>query len=258
MLIMAAIITFLLAGLGLGHRHLRRRSPQWLSLRPLTHADLKKIPYFEKLGRDQLEKVEKLIREVRVPAGAFVLRENHVGDALYLVVSGKVNILKRGRHDQTLVQSVGPGEFIGEMALLCDVHRIASAQTETPSVLVHVDATDFPEFMSVSSEISDAVWAACDRHAIDLLLRDHERLRTLTVAERQAWIEARESEFLAGGETVKAARDGYLGVISGSAEIGGRSVKAPALLPCRAGEDFVVTSRGRLVFLGEPPRRKAA
>lgn len=256
MIIIGTAIAVVLAVLGLGRGFLKR-SPGWLSLQPIGRSDLKRVPYFEKLTSDQLAKVEKLIREVRVPAGAFVMREHHVGDALYLVVSGKVNILKRGTHQQTLVQTVGSGEFVGEMALLCDVKRIASAQTETPSVLIHVHGEDFADFMSVSSDISDAVWAACDRHAIDLLLRDHEKLRMLTLDERQAWINAREAEFRTGGETVKAARDGFFGLISGSAEVAGKSIQAPLLVPCSAGQDFTVTSRGRIVFLGLPAKKAA-
>lgn len=236
---------------------LSRRPKSWLSLAPLRRDDLRRIPYFAKLSGDQLARVERLIREVRVPAGAYVMREHHAGDALYLVVSGKVNILKRGAHQQTLVQSVGPGEFVGEMALLSDVKRIASAQTESAAVLIHVHGEDFPEFMNVSAEINDAVWAACDRHALDLLLRDHERLRTMSVAQRHAWIEAREAEFRPGGDTVKAARDGFFGLISGTAEVAGKKIEAPALVPCEAGQDFVVTSRGRVVFLGNPMKKAA-
>ncbi len=255
MILFVALASFL-AALGLA-RLLFKRSPGWLSLMPLTQADLKSIPHFDKLTSEQLLKVEKLIREVRVPAGSFVMREHHGGDALFLVVSGKVNILKRGAHDQTLVQSVGSGEFLGEMALLGDIKRIASAQTETASVLIHVHAEDFPEFMSVSAEINGAVWAACERHAIDLMLRDHESLRALSIAERHAWMESRDAEFLAVGETVKVARDGFFGLISGSAEFAGRRVDAPALVPCSAGQDFTVTERGRVVYLGMPIKKAA-
>lgn len=254
-ILLVAIVSFVLA-LALG-RVLFRRSPGWLSLKPLGRDDLRSIPHFDGLTADQAVKIEKLIREVRVPAGSYVMREHHVGDALYLVVSGKVNILKRGAHDQTLVQSVGPGEFVGEMALLSDVKRIASAQTETAAVLIHVDSEDFPEFMSVSAEINRAVWSACERHAIDLMLRDHESLRALSVAERQAWMEAREAEFRAGGEVVKLARDGFFGLISGSAEFAGKRVEAPALVPCAAGQDITVTARSRVVYLGNALKKAA-
>ncbi len=256
MTIVGTATLILLAVLGLG-RVFFKRPRGWLSLAPFERGDLKRIPFFEKLTTEQLEKVERLIREVRVPAGAFVMREHRAGDALYLVVSGKVNILKRGTHQQTLVQSVGPGEFVGEMALLCDVKRIASAQTETAAVLIHVDGEDFPEFMNVSAEINDAVWAACDRHALDLLLRDHEKLRTLTLAERHAWVDAREAEFRAGGETVKAARDGFFGLISGSMEVAGKRHEAPLLVSCSAGQDFTMTARGRVVFLANPSKKIA-
>lgn len=256
MIILTTVTAVSLAAIALIRRLFSPKS--WLDLKPLAHADLKRIPYFHGLSALQLEQVTKLIREVRIPTGNFVMREHHVGDALYLVVSGRVNILKRGAHEQTLVQSVGPGEFIGEMALLCNVKRIASAQTEAASVLIHIDREDFQAFLAVSEDIRAAVWAACDRHAIDYLLRDHEKLRSLSLTERAAWIERRESDFHGKGDMVKVARDGFVGLISGSAVVGGRHVEAPALVPCAAGQDIEVTSEGRVTFLGAPQAKRAA
>lgn len=255
MILTGAVIAAFLATFALAKSLVGRR-PSWLKGKSLQPTNLLKIPHFGQLTPAQLRRVEKIIREVRIPAGVAVMPERDEGEGLYLVVSGKINILQRSALEQTFVQSIGVGEFVGERAILSGVKRATSAQTASASVLIHVYAADFFEFMSISSEINDGVWAASDKHTLELLMRDHEKLRILSLAERRLWINAREAEFRGDGETVKAARDGFFGLISGTAQIGGKTLEAPALVPCVAGEDIRVTRRGRLVFL-TPPKKAA-
>ena len=56
-------------------------------------------------------------------AGTFIFRENDPGEAAYLIQSGSVNIM----HETTLVASLGPGRTFGEIALLRNAKRMASA-----------------------------------------------------------------------------------------------------------------------------------
>jgi cAMP-dependent protein kinase regulator len=56
-------------------------------------------------------------------AGTFIFRENDPGEAAYLIQTGSVNIM----HEATLVASLGPGRTFGEIALLRNSKRMASA-----------------------------------------------------------------------------------------------------------------------------------
>ncbi len=257
---MMLLVLFIAAGLIVGFLLAKTlgQSQSWFTLRSIAHADLRRIPCFKNLSPDHLDKISRLIREVRVPAGAYVLREHHAGDALYLVVSGSVNILKRGALDETLVQTVGPGEFIGEMALICGVKRIASAKTSAPSILIHIDRDDFAAFLAADADVAQAVWDSCDRHAMDLLLRDHEKLRGLSLEARAAWIASRRPEFHPKGVVVRAPFDGYLGVVSGALSESGQERHSPALLPCVKGQELLVSEAGRLVWLVKPENSRAA
>jgi len=53
----------------------------------------------------------------------FIFRENDPGEAAYLIQTGSVNIM----HETTLVASLGPGRTFGEIALLRNAKRMASA-----------------------------------------------------------------------------------------------------------------------------------
>ena len=89
-----------------------------------------------------------------LPAGSVVVREGDVGDRFYVVERGEVAIL--GRH-------FGPGEAFGEIALLRDVPRTATATAVTDVSLVALEREPFVAAVTghaPSAATADAVVAA--------------------------------------------------------------------------------------------------
>jgi len=64
---------------------------------------------------------------LRIEAGNVVFREGDPGDTVYVVLDGKVDLRVNGR----LVETVGPGGLLGEMALIEQAPRVASATART-------------------------------------------------------------------------------------------------------------------------------
>ena len=75
-----------------------------------------------------------------IPAGEVIFSEGDTdGVAMYVVVEGEVDLLVKGR----LVESLGPGGVLGEMALLDKVPRSASAVAKTACKLVEINEKRF-------------------------------------------------------------------------------------------------------------------
>ena len=73
-------------------------------------------------------------------AGSRLFKEGEVGDKAYLVVSGMIEIVKQmGENETMVVASLGKGEIVGEMALIDDAPRAASARVVERSELVIID-----------------------------------------------------------------------------------------------------------------------
>jgi CRP-like cAMP-binding protein len=72
-------------------------------------------------------------------AGTSVFREDEPGDCMFVVQDGEVDILVRG----TVVETVGAGGVVGEMALIDAGPRSASAVARVDSKLVRVDERRF-------------------------------------------------------------------------------------------------------------------
>jgi CRP/FNR family transcriptional regulator, cyclic AMP receptor protein len=79
-------------------------------------------------------------REVRsFAAGNSIFNEGQPGDAMYLVLDGEVDLLING----LLVEQLGRGGVLGEMALLESAPRTASAVARTDCKLIVVDEKRF-------------------------------------------------------------------------------------------------------------------
>ncbi len=210
---------------------------------------LRRVPFLAALEDVQLEKIATLVRELRVPQDAYVIREFRFGEAMYILVSGNLHILKKGAVDETLIQAMGPGEVVGEMALLTGGRRVASVKSTTSCILLQIDRDDFEEFLATQPEISRAVWQACEVHSINLMLADHEKTRSLTLDKRKLWIQNRQSRFIHAGEKITIDELGYAALVAGTIVHKGATLSPPALFLVQPQEELMVVTSGRLCLL---------
>lgn len=88
------------------------------------------------------------------PPDTVLFEEYDLGSRMYVIRRGRVKIFRR-HQDQTIVLAMlGPGDFFGEMALLENLPRSASAQVVEESELIEVDAQTFEDMIRGNSEIA--------------------------------------------------------------------------------------------------------
>lgn len=126
-----------------------------------THTDdklelLKRVPLLAGLGRKEVEEVGRLAEEIDVPAGRVLMREGQSGQEFFVVVTGSV-LIERGGH---ALRSLGPGDFLGEIALIDDGPRTATATTETSSKLLVLAHREFHSLMDQFPSVRGAVLQA--------------------------------------------------------------------------------------------------
>jgi CRP/FNR family cyclic AMP-dependent transcriptional regulator len=76
---------------------------------------------------------------VTLPQDTVLFREGDAGDVMFAIVEGEVELTHHG----TLIETVGPGDIIGEMALVDSTARSATATSRTPAKVVRVDREQF-------------------------------------------------------------------------------------------------------------------
>ena len=104
--------------------------------RDAKHDLIKGTPLFAHCSRKDLQHIGQIADEVDLQAGKVLIREGERGREFFVLVSGEVEVRRKGRKIATL----GPGSFFGEMALLSKAPRAATVTAVTPiDVLVISD-----------------------------------------------------------------------------------------------------------------------
>ncbi len=83
-------------------------------------------------------------RHVEVAKGQVLFRQGEPSDLVYVVESGKLEVLlERTDHTQEVVATVGPGQHVGELGPLLGLQRSATVRAASPSKLTAFTATEF-------------------------------------------------------------------------------------------------------------------
>lgn len=111
--------------------------------------DLTALPLFAGLPAVDLARLAQLARPLRLPIGAQFITAGEPGAAVYLIVAGtvKVHLLQLDGTD-VLLTVRGPGEIIGEMALLDEDTRSADVTTLEPTRLLRLDRAALDEALA--------------------------------------------------------------------------------------------------------------
>ncbi len=96
-------------------------------------------PIFAPLPEPTLERLADALEAVRAATGQEVVRQGEPGDLFYLVKDGTLDVYVDGRKVQTL----GPGESFGEIALLRNVPRTATVRAQSDAELYALGRRDF-------------------------------------------------------------------------------------------------------------------
>jgi CRP/FNR family transcriptional regulator, cyclic AMP receptor protein len=114
---------------------------------------LHSIPLFDRLDRKHLERLGALTEEVDVPAGKVLIRQGELGDDMMVIVSGTVTV----ERDGAKVNTLGPGEFFGEIAMIDRGPRTATVTAEAPCRLLVINHREFhalmDEFPAVAAQV---------------------------------------------------------------------------------------------------------
>jgi CRP/FNR family transcriptional regulator len=95
---------------------------------PMSEDTLARVDLFSTLNKKELQELAKSCQERSYPAGTTILSQGDTGVGLYVLKSGKVRVIQANNPDraETELAVVGPGDVLGEMALLDDLPRSAS------------------------------------------------------------------------------------------------------------------------------------
>jgi signal transduction histidine kinase len=148
----------------------------------LEHARL-----FQGLAPAQMQAVTAISTPRRVAAQEAIFREGDPGDGMFVVDQGKVGICAAvpGRESPQWLSHLGPGEYFGEMAVLDDGNRSATAIAEEASSLWFIPRDGLLKALESSPLLAFTLVREFSRRLREF---DHQYVRELLQAERLALV----------------------------------------------------------------------
>ena len=127
-------------------------------------------PLFHGIDAHGLAMLAAKATTVEFPAGHVIARQGEIGTGFFVIVEGRVRVVRDG----TVVAELGAGDFFGELSILARMPRSASVTTETPTTCLALASWDF-----------DAVLLEQPALTLAILRGVAARLREVTESARQ-------------------------------------------------------------------------
>jgi voltage-gated potassium channel len=129
-----------------------------------------KVPFFSNLAHGAIVDVTNMLRRLELPPRAIVVRKGAVGDCMYFIASGEVEVELPDRRIP-----LAQGSFFGELALLSNSTRTANVVTTTDTALLVLDLFDFRTLTARHPELAEAIDAEGRRRMQENLERSNAR-----------------------------------------------------------------------------------
>ncbi len=187
--------------------HAKRRqqhATEWVTRQEI----LAKIPLLKPLSGDQHRQLAQGAKTVQLAPGQTLFTQDEHGESLYIVHSGKADILVKGANGiASKVATLGPGDVVGEMSALTGQVRSATVKAATPLSLIEISKRDLQRIINADHSILEKISELIARRNVerDAHLKDiAESAGTAeTVKTQQDSLLGRMMTFFLGSESGK-------------------------------------------------------
>ncbi len=115
---------------------------------------LRNIPLFAKIEPSKLKLLAFTAQRLTYNAGDSLFHQGDEGDAAYIIVDGDADVLVDSPTGPITVATVGKNDFVGEIAILCDVPRTATITAKTTLTAMRISKELFFQLVSQFPQMS--------------------------------------------------------------------------------------------------------
>src|SRR5579872_5821518 len=153
---------------------------------------LAEVPLFGHLSDDERAVLAERLDLINIAAGTTMFQHGDPGDALYVVKSGEVELyFKNDTGERIVLETVGPGQFFGDISLLDGGSRTSSALVTQDLEALLVDRGDLEALLATGPRAALHLLAATGermRHTVMMLRRTASRNPNLATEDRRTTV----------------------------------------------------------------------
>jgi len=118
---------------------------------------LQQIPMFRDIEVSKLKLMAFAGQRITYRKGEVIFDEGTAPDAVYIVLEGKVDVIRSGSNGDVVLARLGETELIGEMGVLCDKPRNARIVTHTDVQALRIDKMTFMHIVQQVPQLAMAI-----------------------------------------------------------------------------------------------------
>jgi CRP-like cAMP-binding protein len=125
-------------------------------------AALGRAPLFEGLSKKELAQLARSTDDLEVPAGKVLCKQGELGREFFVIVEGEAEVERGGQK----IDTMGPGDFFGEIALVEKTHRTATVTATTPLRFFVLTSQSFWTLLDHNPEVERKVLRALAKRVL--------------------------------------------------------------------------------------------
>ena len=143
--------------------HLKQITPESVSADQERHANeiaglMKKVEILAALSKPELKHLISQVRIETYAEGEITFQQGEPGDSFYIIKSGKVDVVvEKSSGEASVVATLGPGNFFGEMSLLTGAARTASIRVKEDAEFIVVDKESFRSTLANNPSLAESM-----------------------------------------------------------------------------------------------------
>jgi CRP/FNR family cyclic AMP-dependent transcriptional regulator len=115
---------------------------------------LRRVKILAGLSDAQLERLAQAMELQRLPQWSVVVKQGERGDTMYLILDGELRVRLMVGEKETILSTLGPGDFFGDMSLFDHGPRSADVVANVDSTVLKISAAKFEELAQQSPDLA--------------------------------------------------------------------------------------------------------
>ncbi len=124
---------------------------------------LREIPIFADLSPEDLKLIAEIAREEWVPQNTVIFQQGDEGNMMFVIVEGHLHVLRSVNGIEQVLAQRGPGDFVGEMAIIESAPRSATLRAQTDVRILAIAGDTFKGILHERPDVSFAVLRSISR-----------------------------------------------------------------------------------------------
>jgi CRP/FNR family cyclic AMP-dependent transcriptional regulator len=124
---------------------------------------LRRLKILAGLNDHQLERFARFIEVMQVPQWSTIVKQGDRGDAMYLVLEGELRVSMKIGSEETMLATLGQGDFFGDISLFDHGPRSANVLADRGSVLLKISSAALAEMVKQAPDLATPFLLAIGR-----------------------------------------------------------------------------------------------